>query len=73
MTTQFLHISAKILLVFWVIGFFLFGLGALVHLLLILVVISLIARYLLGSKIIDKNKKVKLDKLIEHKINNIPK
>ena len=73
MATQFLHISAKILLFFWVIGFFLFGLGALIHLLLILVVIALIARYLLGSKIINKNKKVKLDKLIEHKYNTTSK
>ena len=62
MATQFLHISAKILLAFWVIGFFLFSLGALIHLILILVVIALISRYLLGSKIIEKNKNVKLNK-----------
>lgn len=73
MFTQFLHISAKILIVIWAFGFFLFGLGALIHLLLILVVMSLIARYLIGSKIVGKTKKVKLTKLMEHKFNTVSK
>lgn len=73
MATQFLHISAKILLVFWIIGFFLFGLGALIHLLLILVAATLIARYLIGSKMAGNTKKVKLTKWMNHKFNSTSK
>ncbi len=59
MATQFLHISAKVLLVIWAFGFFFFGAGAVIHLLLILVVDSLIARYVIGRKIVGNTKKSK--------------
>lgn len=55
MATQFLHISAKVLLVIWGLGFFLFGADAVIHLLLILVVASLIARYVIGRKTVGKS------------------
>jgi hypothetical protein len=59
MPTQFLHISAKVLLGIWGLGFFLFGAGALIHLLLFLVVGALIARYVIGRKIVGNSKKSK--------------
>lgn len=55
MATLFLHISAKVLLVIWAFGFFFFGAGDFIHLLLILVAASLIARYVIGSKIVSKS------------------
>jgi hypothetical protein len=54
MPTQFLHISAKVLLGIWSLGFFLFGADALIHLLIILAVGALIARYVIGRKIVGK-------------------
>jgi hypothetical protein len=73
MATQFLHISAKVLLVIWAFGFFFFGAGVFIHLLLILVVGSIITRYIIGRKIVGNTKKVKPTKLIAYKFNNTSK
>lgn len=73
MSMQFLHISAKVLLVIWAFGFFIFGAGTIIHLLLILVVTSLIARYVIEGKILGNIKKVKPTELMEHKFNNLSK
>jgi hypothetical protein len=52
-------------------GFFFFGAGTIIHLLLILVVTSLIARYVIEGKILGNIKKVKPTELMEHKFNNL--
>ncbi len=54
-------------------GFFFFGAGVFIHLLLILVVGSIITRYIIGRKIVGNTKKVKPTKLIAYKFNNTSK
>jgi hypothetical protein len=44
-----LYIIAVIFIVFWAIGFFAFSLGAFIHVLLILAVISILVRVIQGD------------------------
>jgi hypothetical protein len=46
---NFLYILAVIFVIAWAIGFFVYSLGALIHLLLILAVIAILLRIIRGS------------------------
>lgn len=50
--SNLLYIVAVILIFSWAIGFFAFGLGAIIHVLLVIAVISIILRVIQGNKII---------------------
>ena len=45
-----LYIIAVILIIFWAIGFFAYSLGAVIHLLLVLALISFLVRIISGNK-----------------------
>ncbi len=47
-----LYTIAVVLVVLWAIGYFAYGLGALIHLLLIIAVIALLLRIIQGNKMI---------------------
>ena len=47
-----LYTIAVVLVVLWAIGYFAYGLGALIHLLLIIAVIALLLRIIQGNKVI---------------------
>jgi hypothetical protein len=47
---NFLYAVAVILIIFWAIGLFFFSLGAIIHILLVLAIISLVARIFSGNK-----------------------
>lgn len=49
MGKSFLYIIAALFIILWVIGFFFYGAGALVHILLLLALISVLLRILLGG------------------------
>ena len=63
--TYLLHVSAKILILIWAFGFFLFGLGVFIHLFLLLAVISLVSRYFISYKSTNRNGKIKQIKLLK--------
>lgn len=50
--SNLLYIVAVILIISWAIGFFAYGLGAIIHVLLVIAVISIILRVIQGNKII---------------------
>jgi hypothetical protein len=58
MLTYLLQISAKILILIWVVGFLLFGFGLFIHVLLLMAIISLILRFFIVYK--KNNKTVKV-------------
>ncbi len=45
-----LYIVAVFLIIFWAIGFFAFSAGAIIHLLLVIAIISFLARIISGRK-----------------------
>jgi hypothetical protein len=45
-----LYIIAVILLIFWAIGFFVYTVGAIIHLLLVVAVISILVRMISGKQ-----------------------
>lgn len=63
MLTYILQISVKILIIIWAIGFFLFGFGVFVHLILLMAIISFTSRYFINYNI--KNKKIKHIKFLK--------
>jgi hypothetical protein len=50
---NFLYILAVIFVIAWAIGFFVYSLGALIHILLVLAVISILLRLIRGGGSID--------------------
>lgn len=46
-----LYIIAVILLIFWVLGFFVYSAGALIHILLVIAVIAILLRLIKGKGI----------------------
>ena len=51
--SNLLYLVAVILIIFWAIGFFAFNLGAIIHILLVIAIISILLRIIQGRKIID--------------------
>lgn len=49
--SSLLYIIAVILIIFWAIGFFAYSVGAIIHLLLILALISILLRVIQGRKV----------------------
>ncbi len=49
---NFLYIIAVVLIISWAIGFFAYGLGAIIHVLLVIAIISILLRVIQGNKII---------------------
>ena len=47
-----LYTAAVVLLVLWAIGFFAYGVGAIIHLLLVIALIAILLRIIQGNKII---------------------
>jgi hypothetical protein len=47
-----LYIIAVILVIAWLIGFFAYGLGGLIHILLVFAVIAILLRIIRGSKLL---------------------
>lgn len=45
-----LYIVAVILIIFWAIGFFAYSVGAIIHLLLVLAIISILVKLISGNK-----------------------
>jgi hypothetical protein len=45
-----LYIVAVILIIFWAIGFFAYSVGAVIHILLVLAVISILLRLISGNR-----------------------
>jgi hypothetical protein len=50
--SNLLYIVAVIFIIFWTIGFFAYGAGAIVHVLLVIAVISILLRVIQGNRII---------------------
>jgi hypothetical protein len=50
--SNLLYIIAVILIIFWAIGFFAYGVGAIIHVLLVIAVISILLRVIQGNRII---------------------
>eukprot|EP01041_Mallomonas_annulata_P030004 gene30004-52082_t len=50
--SNLLYIVAVILIIFWAIGFFAYGVGAIIHVLLVIAVISILLRVIQGDRII---------------------
>jgi hypothetical protein len=50
--SNLLYIIAVILIIFWAIGFFAYGVGAIIHVLLVIAVISILLRVIQGDRII---------------------
>jgi len=50
--SNLLYIMAVILIIFWAIGFFAYGVGAIIHVLLVIAVISILLRVIQGDRII---------------------
>ena len=47
-----LYIIAVILIIGWVIGFFLYSAGSIIHLLLVIAIIAIIVRVIQGKKVV---------------------
>jgi len=47
-----LYTIAVVLIVLWAIGFFAYGIGAVIHILLVIAVIAVILRVIQGNKVI---------------------
>jgi hypothetical protein len=47
-----LYVVAVILIIFWAIGFFAYSVGAVIHLLLVLAVISILIKIISGNSIV---------------------
>ena len=45
-----LYIIAVVLVIFWAIGFFVYSVGAIIHILLVLAVISILLRIIRGDR-----------------------
>lgn len=45
-----LYLVAVVMIVFWAIGFFAYSVGAIIHILLVLALISLLVRVISGNK-----------------------
>jgi len=45
-----LYLVAVVLIVFWLIGFFAYSLGSIIHILLVLAIISILVRIISGNK-----------------------
>jgi len=45
-----LYIVAVVLIIFWLIGFFAYSLGSIIHILLVLAIISILVRIISGNK-----------------------
>ena len=45
-----LYIVAVIMVIFWAVGFFAYSVGAIIHILLVLALISLLVRIISGNK-----------------------
>jgi hypothetical protein len=50
---NFLYILAIILVIAWALGFFVYSLGAVIHILLVLAVIAILLRLIRGSGTVD--------------------
>jgi hypothetical protein len=50
---NFLYILAVIFVIAWAIGFFVYSLGALIHILLVLALIAILLRLIRGSGTVD--------------------
>jgi hypothetical protein len=50
--SNLLYIVAVFLIIFWAIGFFAYGVGAIIHVLLVIAVISILLRVIQGDRII---------------------
>lgn len=48
--SNLLYMIAVILIIFWAIGFFAFNIGAIIHILLAIAVITILLRIIQGSK-----------------------
>lgn len=48
--TNLLYVLAVILILFWAIGFFVYSLGAIIHIMLVLAVVSVLLRITSGKK-----------------------
>ncbi len=48
-----LYVMAAILIGFWLIGYFAFGVGPFIHVLLVAAVIAVLSRLIVGNKIAD--------------------
>ena len=49
---NFLYTAAVVLLVLWAIGFFAYGVGAIIHILLVIALIAILLRIIQGNKIL---------------------
>ncbi|MBE0662994.1 MAG: lmo0937 family membrane protein [Bacteroidales bacterium] len=58
---RFLYFIAVLLILFWALGFLIFGLGQLIHILLILAVISILRRLIRGREVLPGYKHNRLD------------
>ncbi|MCE5226019.1 MAG: lmo0937 family membrane protein [Porphyromonadaceae bacterium] len=45
-----LYLVAVVLIIFWLIGFFAYSLGSIIHILLVLAIISILVRIISGNK-----------------------
>lgn len=48
--SNLLYLIAFILIIFWAIGFFAFNIGAIIHIVLIIAIISILLRIIQGNK-----------------------
>jgi hypothetical protein len=46
-----LYVIAVILIIFWAIGFFAYSVGAVIHILLVLAIISILVRLIRGKRV----------------------
>ena len=49
--SNLLYTIAVILIIFWAIGFFAYGVGSIIHILLVIAIIAIILRLIQGRKI----------------------
>lgn len=55
-----LYLTAVLLVIFWALGFFIYSIGSLIHILLIIAIIAILMRIIGGNDFRNKNNKYKL-------------
>lgn len=50
--SNFLYFLAVVLILFWIIGFFAYSAGAIIHILLVIAIIAILLRIIQGSRIL---------------------
>jgi hypothetical protein len=50
--SNFLYFLAVVLILFWIVGFFAYSAGAIIHILLVIAIIAILLRIIQGSRIL---------------------